>query len=444
MQLNQIQPLPRENRSILFLGFAVLFWIYACLFYTSFNYADIFQTGNRIILFGLIFACIWISFGKNGRRWVRDLRDPVGFSIFLYFAYILYSFILSILLGNIPADNIDSFLLQCFLPILFYFAFKNTRYWNKILYVIVFSIVLNAISAILTSPLVGFDIPIVTQLAKEAAFRGGSDARLQAFIGNSTTIGYFALICLVTYIAIPSMRFKYIVMPVMVVTVLLARQRGVWMGIPILLVLLFCFTITVKKYRRRALFLFILIPALGMGVYLILVYYTDIYSVKILLTDTLKSMDPEVALGSRSYQQIIYNNSNLFYILFGEGFGKYSPLIKENPLQQPDAPYFMIFNETGIIGTLIFFNMFFQIFLHSFKTRNLIIMFMVLHLSVGLLGSRYLWFFPLNFLFYTFVGMFQNMSSRNLMFFSKNKVVPVKPYVENRNLKNLSTLQPSL
>ena len=205
----------------------------------------------------------------------------------------------------------------------------------------------------------------------------------------------------------------------MIVTVLLTRQRAVWVGILILILLIIYFSITSKGYGKRSLSLFALISALGAIVYLFFVHYTDLSTITDLLGSTLHRMSPADAFGSRAYQQVIYNNSNPFFILFGEGFGKYSPLRTDNALSQPDASYWMIFNETGIVGTLVFFNMFFQIVRYSLRRSNFILLFLALLISVGLLGNRYLWFFPVNFLFYSFVGLFQNTSSNRKLLFRK-------------------------
>ena len=407
----------RITYSSLLLFPAILFWIYALLFYTSLNYAAIFPVVNRAILFGLILACIGFSLCLNGKRWLRDVRDPVGFSIFFYFLYIFFSFILSILLGNIQSKDINSFILQCFLPILFYFVFKSYKHWSIIVYIIVLLVFLNALIAIAASPFVKFDIPIITQITKVAAFKGGSGYRLYSFIGNSSTLGFSALLCIAIYIAFPAMRFKYIVLPVMIVTVLSTRQRAVWVGVLILILLIIYFSITLKGYAKRNLSLFALIPVLGTIVYLFFAHYMDQLTVIDLLRSTLDNMTPADAFGSRASQQVIYNNSNPFFILFGEGFGKYSPLITDNALSQPDASYYMIFNETGIVGMLVFFNMFFQIVRYSLRRANFVLLFLVFAISVGLLGNRYLWFFPVNYLFYSFVGIFQNTSSNRRLVF---------------------------
>ena len=116
----------------------------------------------------------------------------------------------------------------------------------------------------------------------------------------------------------------------------------------------------------------------------------------------------------RLYQIIIFNNYNSFNVLFGEGFGKYNALTSSPGMKQPDAPYIMVYNEGGLIGLLIFLNLFYQIFIYSLKSRNYFLLFVVTHFSIEMVGSRILWNFPINYLFYSLIGMFQIVSSRKV------------------------------
>lgn len=399
--------------SSLLTSLLILFWVYATLFYTSLNYAGVYGEINRFILFSLIILSIIVSLVFKRKLWISSLNEPVSFSVFLYFLYIFISFSISLSIGNVAIKYIASFVLNCFLPITFYFVGKYIKSWKIIIFVIVVVTLINSLFAIITSPFVDVDIPYFNDLANQYAFRGGSEARLQSLIGNSTTLGYFALICISIYISIPNLRFRYIILTILIVTVIMSRQRGGWIGIVLMMFLHIYYSFGSREIRMKSLRIFLVLAILSFIIYLLFTNYTDSSTLGFLLSETFNRITLADTFGNRGAQMVIFNDSNFFSILFGEGFGKYSPLNLDNPLRQPDAPYYMVFNETGMIGLLIFLNMFFQIAKRAFRDRNFILLFIVLHLSIGLLGSRYLWYFPINYLFYFFVGVFyENRTER--------------------------------
>ena len=125
----------------------------------------------------------------------------------------------------------------------------------------------------------------------------------------------------------------------------------------------------------------------------------DFTQITKLVLDRVEEFNFEDVMQERAEQQLLLNTDHWALVLVGEGYGKYSPLNKaENELNLPDAPYHMIFNETGLIGFSLFVGMLAAFLLQAVRRGNVFQIWFILHLGIALLGSRILWYFPLNFL----------------------------------------------
>ena len=110
----------------------------------------------------------------------------------------------------------------------------------------------------------------------------------------------------------------------------------------------------------------------------------------------------------RAYQAIIFNTEEVFNILFGEGFGKYSPNNTLSKLIMPDASFYRIYNELGIIGGLSFFFPFIYLFIKAIKNRNAFETYFIGFSLIAFFFNRIIWMIPLNYIFFTFLGVFEN------------------------------------
>lgn len=387
------------------LGLTTVFLVHACLIYPSLNRIASLEIYNRALLVSAALGCIVVGLYRSVLQRQRVLIHPVGLAIAIYFAYIALSFLLSLGAGNIPSGETKTFVLNCFLPALFYFAYVNTPNRRAILYVITLVVVINAVIAVASSPLVDLHIPVIHQLAMEASSNYGN-TRLNSLIGKSTILGYFSLVVLASYVMLPKLKARLVVLPLLLLTTLLSFQRGVWIGYPLILGL----TAIDRRVRFGKKFVITCTIALGIVVtaWLIFAFAKDSQKLILVLSSKVNNTTLDQALSERSFQQIIYNDNHWYFMLIGEGFGKYSALIPFNPVAQPDAPYHMIYNETGLLGMLVFFNILFQVGWHAVKTRNLLLLFVIVHFAIQMMGSRVLWMFPTNFLFYMLLAIFQN------------------------------------
>ena len=168
-----------------------------------------------------------------------------------------------------------------------------------------------------------------------------------------------------------------------------------------------------------------LILGIAATMWLYVTLAADAQMLTILLVEKLSETTLHQSLSERAFQHIIYNDEHWFFMLTGEGFGKYSPLIASNPLQQPDAPYHMIYNETGVLGVLVFGNMLIQIARHAIQSRNYFLLFIVVHFALQMMGSRILWYFPINFAFYLLIAAYRDAESANKPLFQRARL-PVR------------------
>lgn len=107
----------------------------------------------------------------------------------------------------------------------------------------------------------------------------------------------------------------------------------------------------------------------------------------------------------RNSQAIIFNDNNFFNILFGEGFGKYSPNNSAAVVVQPDASYYRIYNELGLIGFILFFSIFIYFFLKGLKKKDYFMLYFISFTLIAFYFNRVMWAIPNNYIIFMLLGL---------------------------------------
>ena len=126
-------------------------------------------------------------------------------------------------------------------------------------------------------------------------------------------------------------------------------------------------------------------------------------------------------LSDRSAQNIIFNNNNFFNILFGEGFGKYSPNNSLTICKMPDVAYTRMYNELGLLGTLLFLSPYILFAYKNAIKKNWFGVYFIVFTFFAFGFNRILWMIPLNYIIYTFFGIIENPRANGYLFSRKIK-----------------------
>jgi Ca2+/Na+ antiporter len=71
----------------------------------------------------------------------------------------------------------------------------------------------------------------------------------------------------------------------------------------------------------------------------------------------------------------------------------------------PDANYYRIYNELGIIGGIIFFMPFLAIFLKALSRKDPFMLFLITYTLFAFYFNRVLWAVPTAYVIYTIIGI---------------------------------------
>jgi hypothetical protein len=385
------------------------FWLFSTLFYVAFNNVNSSTGTVRLVMT----VNLLMIFALNGKYLLEISRSFLKQYTLVYLLVIFLSFCSSLILGRVHPSYINSFLLNAFFPFLFFLiANKSSGMFHEfVIKILIISTILNGIIAISTSPVFNWYIPVISDIGFVYAHQGGSSSRLVSLIGNATTLGYFALVSLSFVLFGHWARYRYLTSSFLIIIVLFTRQRGVYAG---LLILMAIYTYSLIKSKRISLKQLVLTTVFMSSVLYALKNLINTELSQQLVRSTLSRSSLGEAMGDRSSQQVLLiTNDNIFTQLFGRGYGSHSALNKGSEFMQPDAPYWMLTNETGYLGFLLFIGFLLSVVFVGLKTKSKIILFLGLHIIIGLLGSRYLWYFPVNYLFFYVLGYGSNLVENN-------------------------------
>jgi hypothetical protein len=380
----------------------VCFLVHIMFIYPTINRIDENALGNRIVL---ILLLGWLVFAF-GRRWADFLSKPWDLATGLLMSYLIFIFVstlTSIAFGIQSPRSLLTYGLNSFAPIILYGCFVRFPARQFLIRVILIFTAINIVFGALTFSVLGINLSAATTLLQGFVFDPEAH-RLGSLIGKSTVLGYMALFSFSWVLFFFSGKSRYLLLLFFGAAVVLSFQRSMWAGLVMVMAAYFLSPSSGMRLKDLVVFALI-VPSLTAMVFVMM----PADALAKLLTDRLAEFNPTDALNERGSQQLILNTEKAGQIIFGEGYGKYSPLNKsENVLNLPDAPYHLIFNETGLIGLIAFVGMLIAFFLRALSRNNIFQCWFVAHLALALVGSRILWYFPLNFIVLMLLATFKD------------------------------------
>ncbi len=317
---------------------------------------------------------------------------------YLFFTLALYLFLSSIIYYFITGKLIEDYLreiLTSVLPIFFYFIGKNLKkdLMLSSLYLLILIFLLHGI----------FDILLINE-RKYVNFHGAFSV-----IG----FGYYAQFIFVLVLFLQP-RFRLILLLIAFTLSLLSLQRAAYVGIFNGFILyLFCL---IYKKNTIAFIKIILVVFLLILISTLFLPLNDL----LLISNEIEGLNlDELTAGARGEFANITNYTDIFNIIFGEGFGKYSSSNSLAQLTLDDVAYYRIFNELGVIGTIVFFLPFLAVLIYSFKNRNFFGIYFVLNTLLAFYVNRIVFIFPLGVLVYFVLGLIVNNNFK--IYFNYNK-----------------------
>lgn len=202
-------------------------------------------------------------------------------------------------------------------------------------------------------------------------------------------------------------KYKRILLIIFLGVSILTLQRSAFIGIFMSTMIFSLFSLSNNNLRSiKELFKLYVIVLIVMLVLLNIIDQLGIlnYSLYDHIMANFRSLNLKSVMSDRSSQTVIFNNSNIFHILFGEGFGKYSPNNSLATIVQPDASYYRIYNELGLFGFILFFSVFIYFLLKGIKKRDAFLIYLVSFTLVAFYFNRVLWSTPCNYIIFMLLG----------------------------------------
>jgi len=311
-------------------------------------------------------------------------------------------------------DILREFLVSV-IPIFFYLFAKNfTKKEIKLFYLILFySICFITLLGVLE--MMGFSY---SQTIQKALWKMSTKANFLSYYGG-ISMGYLAQLsfAIILFDIIKLRKYSKLLMgSFFFIISIMTLQRSSYIGLASALLVYF-----LLERKREKFWSFLYIGALSVTFYLLLTVnyiddYVGGYDFSLFVYSELSSINFQHVLSDRANQAIINNVNNVFNILFGEGFGKYSSSNSQAIREMPDASYYRAYNELGIIGGLIFFIPFIALMIQMIKKRNMFMIYFIGFTFFAFFFNRIIWVIPLNFIVYTMLGVAESSEYNNYLF----------------------------
>ena len=331
-----------------------------------------------------------------------DLTDKLFiFSTF----YLLLSLLMFSIFNNVNVNYILLEMSYSTLPIFCYFIFKYNKNIDSkntlkfIIYLITVVIICGFWSQM--------DIPKPSFIE---AIKNTKSLNFQSFY-SPIILASIAPICLgivlFKYINFSFLQ-RYFLIILFFITSILTIQRAALLGCFMCLV----FYLFYKIKLKNLFIVFVILLMLLIIASSVISFYKDSSGYEMILNE-INSFSITQVLYERREQLFIFNDSNIFSILFGEGYGKYSPQNDLAKLIMPDASYLRLYNELGIIGTIVFFSPFISAIIFYIKNKNWLFLYIILFVLIHFYFNRILMSLPAAYFIYTILGMSFNLLLSN-------------------------------
>ena len=185
---------------------------------------------------------------------------------------------------------------------------------------------------------------------------------------------------------------------------LFTLQRSSMLGIVFAILISFFNTNISRKQRRN----YILLLASIVIAFLLIINGVGSHFFPYAMNEYIQSgfqdFKLSLVLGDRSDQMLIFVEG-FVDILFGQGFGKYSPNNSNAIFNISDSSYYRIINELGIIGLTLFLAPFVVIFIKALRKKRFFLMYLVSFSLVSFYFNRTIWSIPSAYVFYLFMAL---------------------------------------
>ena len=364
---------------------------------------------NQFILFSILLLAI-LTYSNRIIGYLYSVKFNISIIFLLVFFYLTISLLLFFTLDN--RINISSILrefLYSIIPILFYFIGKifnkkeKNTFFKYLFYCLFLVIIIGLIYRL------GLYLPNwLLNVFEQKPFRFNFSSYYTPIIMSFFAQLMFAIILFKKV----KFKYRYLLLIVFFFISILTLQRAAFIGLIV--------SLSIYILYRFSIFKIILITSVFLfGITSLYKTISNnvsndneslIFSSKKFLEE-IESFRFSKVQSDRKSQAIITNNSNVFCMLIGEGYGKYSPNNELALITMPDASYFRIFNELGLLGFFLFFTPFILLIFEAFKFKDPFVIYFIMFSLFAFYFNRVIWAIPINYIFYTSLGIFSNLNN---------------------------------
>jgi len=205
-------------------------------------------------------------------------------------------------------------------------------------------------------------------------------------------------------------KYKKLLLVFFIVITILTLQRSAFIGVIISTCAYMALLVKQRNIARifNKVLPLILLITIGVFLFITIIDRRNIlnYNLLTMITSKFQQIRLDMVIADRESQAIIFNDSNIIKILFGEGFGKYSPNNSVAILIQADASYYRIYNELGLVGFILFFSPFIYILFKAIPKKDYFMIYFITFTLIAFYFNRIIWAIPSNFIIFIILGFF--------------------------------------
>jgi len=359
---------------------------------------------NKIILFMLILFVILFFVKKK----INVKSKKLVYSFYLIWGlYLLISLMIYYVISDMVISDVFKEILYSILPITLYFIAKSLSFHQgrqviKIIFISIIIVMLVGMFAYTS-----IELPLgITDILTTKTYRNFSSYYSPIVMGYFVQLLYAMV--LFDFIRLKKTKLPFLV--AMFILALLTYQRAAYLGVGISTAIFFLHP-TYKSFSK----IIFLLSAIFV---LYFIFNTNLstqtgYDIKPFIFDELENFTLAEVTAEREEQNILFNDDNIFNIIFGDGYGKYSPNNQHTIHKMPDASYLRIFNELGLIGLLLFLIPFSFEMIDALRKRQVFYSYFILFTLIAFYFNRILWSIPLAYIIYFLLGTRRIENNRN-------------------------------
>lgn len=363
---------------------------------------------NQLILFSLLSLTI-LTYSNRIIAYIYAVKLNTSI-IFLWTIFYLTISLLffSSLNSNINVPSILREFLYSIIPILFYFIGKILNFKEKKIF---FKYLFFSLSIVIIIGFIyrlGLYLPeLLMTVFEQRTFRFNFSSFYRP-IGMAFLAQFMFALLLFKKI---KFKYRYLLLISFFVVSILTLQRAAFLG---LIISLSIYLFKRLSFLKLTMVTFVILLG-SLTLYEVIDKNSStkteskLFSSKLLLNE-IQNFSLSSVQSDRASQAVVTNKTNILNMLIGEGFGKYSPNNDLALLIMPDASYFRIYNELGLIGFFLFFTPFILLLYEAVKIKDAFMIYFISFSLIAFFFNRVLWAIPINYLFYTSLGIFSNFN----------------------------------